>query len=370
MINHHNENSNRTLYSIGNDASRYTWAGYFFFVLISSFIGDTTILVASAKYRAFKLHKVIIVIIQHIAFCDLMVSLTDILPRFVSVVANEWALGNFFCHFNSNASYYFNLVSMLLICTMTSSKLFLLKYPLLSGTITLKKAHLVCVTSWLLSLTVPVTFLLVDGLDVYFSYKTYQCAHGYSSDVWNWLRPSFAALFGFIPIGLVVATTTCLLMTARHVAQRSQESLKWQGIVTTSLVAIFYCISLLPYFVYRAGESLVKADDRNSEYFHTYFFRVANSFISLNTISNFYIYSLTVHSFRRFVWSRIQLFYQFCNCCGTLTNHGKEKTVLLICVKLSSSKWHPRTQLYLWQFRKSKLICIRFTKSKSQHLCI
>ena len=54
--------SNKTIYGI--DAARYTWAGYFLFVIISSLIGDTTILIASIRYKAFKLHKVTVTIIQ------------------------------------------------------------------------------------------------------------------------------------------------------------------------------------------------------------------------------------------------------------------------------------------------------------------
>ena len=69
---------NKTIYAIKNDASRYAWAGYFLFVLISSLVGDTTILIASLKYRAINLHKVIVVTIQHIALCDLMVTIVAV----------------------------------------------------------------------------------------------------------------------------------------------------------------------------------------------------------------------------------------------------------------------------------------------------
>ena len=67
--------SNKTQYGIDNDTVRYSFAGWYVFVLLSSFIGDTTILVSSVKYRAIRLHKLIVVIIQHIAACDLLVTL-------------------------------------------------------------------------------------------------------------------------------------------------------------------------------------------------------------------------------------------------------------------------------------------------------
>jgi hypothetical protein len=302
---------NRTVYGVENEALRYTWATYFLFIVTSSLIGDTTILIATMKYRAFKLHKVIVTIIQHIAFCDLMVSVTDVLPKLFSTAANGWVLGGFLCNLTSYTSYYFNVVSFLLICTMTTSKLFLLKYPLRSGLMTVKKAHKLCGTCWSLTFTIPVTFLLVDGADIYFSYRSYQCAHSFTSDTWRWFLPFLVILFALFPTCLVIASTICLLITARQVARRGRESLKRQGIITTILVATVYSISFLPYFVYRIGEYALKVDDTSTSFFHTRYFALANSIISLNTVCNFYIYSLTVHSFRSFLSSRMRLFYQF-----------------------------------------------------------
>ena len=94
---YYQEFSNKTAYGIESDAIRYTWAGCYLFILISSLIGDTTILIASIKYKAFKLHRVIIVVIQHIAFCDLILSTTAVLPNMFSVISDKWVLGNLFC---------------------------------------------------------------------------------------------------------------------------------------------------------------------------------------------------------------------------------------------------------------------------------
>ena len=92
-ISQDHQHSNRTIYGIKNDTARYTWAGYFLFVLASSMIGDTIILITSIKYRVFKLHKMIVTIIKHIAICDLLVTVTSQFPTFVSLVRNEWVFG-------------------------------------------------------------------------------------------------------------------------------------------------------------------------------------------------------------------------------------------------------------------------------------
>ena len=157
--------NNKAVYGIKSDASRYDLAGYYLFILISSLVGDTIILIASLKYRAFNFHKLIVVTIQHIAFCDLMVTTTNVIPRIVSLICDKWVFGNSLCYLTAYTGYYFNSVSLLLICIMTTSKLLLLKYPFLCETISVKKANMFCGACWLIALSLPVAALLVAALD-------------------------------------------------------------------------------------------------------------------------------------------------------------------------------------------------------------
>ena len=302
---------NKTIYGIKSNAARYMWAGYLLFVLASSLLGDTIILIASIKYNAFKLHRTIVTIMQYIAFCDLLVSVTDALPTLVSVITEQWIFGNSLCYLTVCTKYYLSLTNIFLICTMTSSKLLLLKYPLNFGTISGNKAHMLCVASWLAALF-PLPIILVvlhsseEVPDTYFSYRTYHCDFTFSSEVWRWLTPSLAVLFILIPNVVVVVTTIYLIVIARKVARRGRESLKWQGIMTTILTAIVYCISFLPIAGYQAGRFIVTIDDESNSFFNTSFYRIAVLFLFLNTISNFYIYSMSVDSFRSFLRSKTQ----------------------------------------------------------------
>ena len=309
--------SNSTLYSISSNTSRHIWAVFFIFVLLSSLVGDTTILISSIRYRAMRLHKVVVVIIQHIAVCDLLVSLfsTSVLPRAVTLIAGGWELGTPLCYVMVYNAYYFVPVGNLLICAMTASKLFILMFPFRASSLRVKYAHAVCAGIWASVLIIPATNLVSDHDDVVFNYRTCVCDWGYTSEAWYWLRPLFATIFVFLPSVFVVATTVALLVVARKIARRGQENLKWQGITTTVLVAVVYCVSVLPYSIYHFAASSVKDQ---SGFLHNDFSRIAESFLCLNTISNFYIYSLTVSSFRRFLWSRMQLLVHFL--CRTTPN--------------------------------------------------
>ena len=310
MTTHDYEYGNRTVYGIKSDAVRYTWAGYHIFVIASSIIGDTTILLACMKYKAFKLHRVLIVVVQHMSICNLMLCVTDILPRLVSIIAEDWILGQFLCKFCFYTIYYINQTSTLLISVMTTSKLLLLRYPLRFGATTLKKANMFCLTCWFVAFVLPAAGLLVDWQDIYFKYQSYQCDHSFSSDTWLWLIPLLTILT-FIPTGQVVVTTISLLITAKQCARRNRDSLKWQGIMATVLTATVYCISVLPYSVYSLGRFIVNMNDKSKSLFYTSFYRITISCLTLNTISNFYVLSLTVLSFREFVLSRIELTYGF-----------------------------------------------------------
>ena len=62
------------------------WVGYLILVLVSSIFGDTVILVVSAKQHAFKLNVIIVAIIQHMAACDLIISVTYVGPTIISII--------------------------------------------------------------------------------------------------------------------------------------------------------------------------------------------------------------------------------------------------------------------------------------------
>ena len=311
---HYND---KTEENIDTETLKYFWAGFCLFIMISSWAGDTTILIASIKYKAFKLHKVIVVIIQHIAICDLILSPLTTLPRFISLFAGKWVFGSFLCQWITYAEYYFNPVNMFLICSMTTSKLLLLKYPLRFGTASLKRAHLICGVAWIAALVLPATLLLVDADDMHFSYDIYRCYYGFTLHKWQYLRPILAFSFLFAPTCLVVATSLNLLVIAKRIARRGRESLKWQGITTTLLTAAVFCLSFLPYLVLQVilePNSRVTLENRRT---FVHLRRVATVLPALDIMANFFIYSLTVQSFRVFVLSRLQYFVRVLTHSGT-----------------------------------------------------
>ena len=298
------EDSNKTEYGIENDAERYSWAGFYLLVIFSSLTGDSIILVASIKHKAIKLHKVMVAVIQHLAVCDLMVVTSHVIPKFISIISNRWMLGETLAYILATVPYYFNTASILLISIMTSSKILLLKYPLRFGTTSGRRANMFCCVVWGSALLLPITMFVVDSKDIHFSYVFYSIMYGFSSRRWIFLQPPLTLLLGFLPTCVVVATSIYLLIKARQVARRGKESLKWQGITTTIMTATVFCVSWLPYLVMNIMGGFLKAE---KEGVYLAALRTVVTLVYLNTMSNFFIYCLTVDSFRGFVWSRLQL---------------------------------------------------------------
>ena len=229
-----------------------------------------------------------------------------VLPGAISLIANAWVLGDAICYVNVYLSYLFYIAGMSLIAVLTTSKLLILKYPSRTANWTMSMAHRVC---WLVFILVFITHIIiplaVDMKDVAFAYTTYSCLYGFRADSWQKLLPILSILTMFIPNIVIVATTIPTLKylyTATRSARRAGGSVPWQGTLTVALTAVVYCISTLPLFIYFICSNYIT---ESSGPFKVYYRRISYFVSLINIMSNFYIYAMTIMSFRRFLCSKI-----------------------------------------------------------------
>ena len=291
---------------------RYLWTGWLTFVFLSSLFGDSLILQASIKYKAFNLHKMIVTFIQHIAVNDLLNTLGSVAPAMLSAIFDTGSPSRFIDYVRSFISYYTAASSSVFISALVLGKLLLLKYPLKLRSVSRKDAHKLCAGIWIFCISVPVLHLGIDKDDVIFDYRTYSCTYGYTSSLWRILLPVSALLILIAPGVGVVVSTVLILREARKLVRRTRENLRWQGITTVVLTATVYVTAFLPYTIYFMAEPFVKKDPDNPGVFYVEFFRVANGILEFHILSNFFIYSLTVTSFRRFL---VKKFYGIVSAC-------------------------------------------------------
>ena len=176
---------------------------------------------------------------------------------------------------------------------------------------------MICVACWAAALVTPATFIyLVTSKDSnYHPYSSHHCDSLVMTNTRHWLRPALAVVFLFLPNCVVVANTVNLLIIAKRVALRSRENLKWEGIITTILIATVYCLSSLP----AAVNNILGHGFSHAQVYS----RIAVSCLFINTISNFYIYCLSVKGFRDFIRSTLQQPYRFLSNIMTCSTRGK-----------------------------------------------
>ena len=310
--------TNYTEFGIHNSAVRYTWCLYGIFIILSSIIGDSIILVASIKYNAFKLHKTIVAIMQHMATCDIITSVN--LTLFIaSLLAEQNILGDFLCYARAYITYFTFPASFYFTAALTTSKAIMVKFPMQARHWSKRRAHMMCGGIWVWSLATPLLMFIVDKDDVKFDYREYVCYYVFSTDTWKFLSPVLALFTSVVPNVIVITTTAMLIVEAKKVAKRGRDSLRWQGLTTVILTAVVYCLSVVPPSLYYIVGNFVK-DDKNG-LFHVYFYRFAVAVVCINVMSNFYIYSLTVKSFRSFLLIRASLIKQAITGRGKIVNY-------------------------------------------------
>ena len=288
-----------------SNAERYCWVAYFLFGLLSTVIGDILILYATFQRSAFKVNKSIVIIIQHIAVCDLGFALFSALPSAISLIANRWILGDGLCYVRLYAAHYVYPAGMSLIMLLTTTKFLIMKFPFRSARWTPKRVHLVCAVTWVFSLSVNILKLAVDKDDVAFDYRFYTCEYGYRDSRWKTIGTVSYLIILFGPNLVIVATTVPTLSyiaRARKAARKVRGSVPWQGALAVALTAMVYCISTLPYTLYQV---IIFMDEDHPARFHADpLFRASYFVLVINVIANFYIYILTIRSFRRFIFKK------------------------------------------------------------------
>ena len=286
---------NYTRYGIHDKAERYLLSTYTSFIFLSSLIGDTLILVGSMRYNAIKLHKIIVVFVQYIAVADLVISIFRVLPGAVSLIANGWILGDCLCYAGLFMTCSFGGTVCLLMSALAFAKFLIVKYPLRAVHFSRKVGHLTTLGIW--TFWACYGLMMVCRRGAYFSYMSYNC------DYFNTLHYSTVSEVVMGGVGLIATTITIvssvmLLVLAKKIADRGTGGLQWQGVRTVLLTVVVYFIATVPFAV-----SLLDLP-RNQPY---HIVRFAVFIAYLNTISNFYIYTISLTSFRDFLRTRVKI---------------------------------------------------------------
>ena len=285
---------------IHTDVERYLLATYNLFVLLSSLLGDTVILIATSKYNAIKLNKVHVVIMQHLAIADLLMSIFNVFPVVVAVLSNRWILGELMCRLHGLVKFWLYSVVLALTCSLTSSKLLTVKLPFYSRIWSAKSAHCFCLTIWVACLVRFAEFLDSFNHDLFlFSYEEYSCFSGVESmPAWCVQLMKIVWSVHIVLIITVILTSVLLVVEAKRAASRNNRAVRWEGILTVILTGAVVVISFGPIAFLWLAPSINYSPP---------ILRTFGVLFNLNVMTNFFIYAMTVQSFREFLKEKTEL---------------------------------------------------------------
>ena len=309
--------ANYTQFGLQDDGARFTWAGWLIAVSLCTVVGDSFILYASIKNSAFKLHGAIVVFIEHIAVCNIMLSIFSLLPTIGSLIANEWVFGSTLCIARVFVSYFGYTANLQLICSMTTCKVIILKFPTKSRNLSRKHAQVICTALWTFAFLCAVTSVTAGRNGIIFDYRIYSCDFRYSLEQFHLKLMTLIAHISFIFLTnftIFISTTAllCHLRDARKVAARCGATVPTQGLVTVILTAFFYSISTLPYTVFHLLNDVFRDTAFAVTLSHS-FYRIAYALLWFNLPVNFFIYSQSVKSFRQFLIAKLKILQSLLN---------------------------------------------------------
>ena len=298
------QTNNYTVYGIHNDTERYVWITYHIITTLSSLVGDTIILLASTRHAAFKLNKFIVTLIQHLAVCDLIVTVFTVIPAAVGLIMERWVWGAHFAYFHEWVVYCTVPATNLLLCGLTTGKYCLLAYPRKTKNWSRRAGHVFCGGIWVLVVTVSAVFVIINRQEIYFDYTTYDTEFRSNDDAWWNALSSFSYSVPTTVVMVTTGLTLRYLVDVRRVSRQVGGSVRWQGLLTVVVTALVYLVATLPYTVFCLVDYFHKSEPPSRSVVQLE--RISEFLLRINVMSNFYIYSLTVPSFRNFLKRKLK----------------------------------------------------------------
>ena len=324
--------------SIEDSGERIFLLAYNCILLLSSLLGDTIIIVATTKYTAIKLHAVIVVIIQHLTVCNILAVALKIVPNMISLIFDDWVLGDFYGHLQANLGSFVQGVTLMLTCGMSTVKLLNVKYPFRSRTWSPKVGHQICAALWLFQFTLTLPSIFVDMKylkdTLIFDYTIYQCIYLYDTTKTPSWYSAFVgigvAVVMMIAVTIMLVTSIFILIIARKSAERHGKSLRLEGVMTVVMTVAIFLGTYLPYTITVMVYSFHAFSEQQG--FSITLVRCVVFLMNANIAANFFIYTLTVTSFRAFLHNGVsKIFSRKSFPDSSRSAQGKADTIILSC---------------------------------------
>ena len=232
---------------------------------------------------------------QHIAVSDLISCFSFALPLAVNLIANKWLLDGTLEYIRLYVDAAVFGANTILISLLSACKCLLLRNPAHVHNWTVRRAHVTCAIIWFIANFFPTLYAGLGQMD---RLKWVSII----ASPFDYLAYFRIAVTQILPAMIMLVSTSLILIylvQARKIAKRGGGKKRHQGVATVVVTVTVYCISTIPTtwsyiygYVDRTAEMMVLS-------------WCSTFFTGLNIMSHFYIYYLTIPSFREFV--RVQV---------------------------------------------------------------
>ena len=91
--------------------------------------GNVLVLVGSIKYQALRMDRISIFLLECVAAIDLLIALADFIPNLISLMANRWVFGKWFCFAEISLHYIIYGSEIMLVTSIAGFRSFTLARP-------------------------------------------------------------------------------------------------------------------------------------------------------------------------------------------------------------------------------------------------
>ena len=268
--------------------------------LLLGLLGNSYVLHATIVYKAIKLDKLSVWIIQNLAVSDLISSVIVLIPVLISLYADSsWVLGDTFCKISFGYKYVGIVANMALINILSFNKLARCLFPLKTLHCSRTQKKIVTVTTVILSLLIPAYHLYLSTLKnislIQFSKPQCMCWMIYISEPYAWIVIAdyiSAGVLNALPcISLIVVNTVLICFAIK----KSTRSIKKGNIFLVVFITASFLVAMLPYFVNFILDGDLSTDDGGVLRFVTFIFFFAfwsNPIVYLATNRHFWRFTV------------------------------------------------------------------------------
>ena len=273
--------------------------------LFLGLLGNSYVLHSTIVYRAIKLDKLSVWIIQNLAVSDLINAVIVLIPVLISLYADSnWVLGETFCKISFGYKYLGIVANMVLINILSINKMIRCLFPLKTLNCSRTQRLSVTVTA-VITMLIPPTWQLYKSTlttiyQVHFSKSQCMCwmIQISTPKIWHLILDYLlSGLLNALPCITLIGVNTFLVIFA---VRKSTRTVNKMNIVVVILITTLFLVATLPYFIYYMISGDVWSDDDVILRFVTFIFFMAfwsNPVVYLAT--NRYFWRFTVRSIRR-----------------------------------------------------------------------